>query len=195
MDDFMLMEYFKNRDRNIGEKELISKFKEFMSKNERNHYIRHQDEKNYPMSDKIYDDFYARKYDYPNGFKRMLEDVNEEGMYESLADNEHFNDSYAKYIVSNMFHFDNGRKYIGEKFNMDKAKEICERYRGIIPHTVTYADIYVAINSQYHDYCKLFKSWFEDEVEQRVIESAIIFWFKDDDYKEGSKLWNYFKEN
>lgn len=27
------------------------------------------------------------------------------------------------------------------------------------------------------------------------IESAIIFWFKDDDYEEGSKLWNYFKEN
>lgn len=32
-------------------------------------------------------------------------------------------------------------------------------------------------------------------VEQKIIESAVIFWFKDDDYKDGFKLWNYFKED
>lgn len=53
----------------------------------------------------------------------------------------------------------------------------------------------VAINAQYHDYCELFKSWFGDGVEQKIIESAVIFWFKDDDYKDGFKLWNYFKED
>lgn len=47
----------------------------------------------------------------------------------------------------------------------------------------------------YHDYCELFKSWFGDGVEQKIIESAVIFWFKDDDYKDGFKLWNYFKED
>ena len=57
------------------------------------------------------------------------------------------------------------------------------------------ADVYVAINAQYHDYCELFKSWFGDGVEQKIIESAVIFWFKDDDYKDGFKLWNYFKED
>lgn len=94
-----------------------------------------------------------------------------------------------------MYHFENGRKYVGEKFDMTKAKEVCERYRGIIPQTVTHADVYVAINAQYHDYCELFKSWFGDGVEQKIIESAVIFWFKDDDYKDGFKLWNYFKED
>lgn len=44
-------------------------------------------------------------------------------------------------------------------------------------------------------YCELFKAWFGDGIDQKIIESAIIFWFKDDDYREGSKLWNYFKEN
>lgn len=34
-----------------------------------------------------------------------------------------------------------------------------------------------------------------DGVEQKIIESAVIFWFKDDDYKDGFKLWNYFKED
>ena len=100
-----------------------------------------------------------------------------------------------RYLVSNMYHFENGRKYVGEKFDMTKAKEVCERYRGIIPQTVTHADVYVAINAQYHDYCELFKSWFGDGVEQKIIESAVIFWFKDDDYKDGFKLWNYFKED
>lgn len=54
---------------------------------------------------------------------------------------------------------------------------------------------YVAINAQYHDYCELFKSWFNDGIEQKIIESAVVFWFKDDDYKDGFKLWNYFKED
>lgn len=29
---------------------------------------------------------------------------------------------------------------------------------------------------------------------KKIIESAVIFWFKDDDYKDGFKLWNYFRE-
>ena len=45
------------------------------------------------------------------------------------------------------------------------------------------------------DYCELFKSWFGDGVEQKIIESAVIFWFKDDDYRDGFKLGNYFKED
>lgn len=107
---------------------------------------------------------------------------------------EHFNESYAKYTVSQMYHTENGRKYVGEKFDMSKAKEVCERYRGIIPQSVTHADVYVAINAQYHDYCELFKAWFGDNIDTKIIESAINFWFKDDDYKGGCKIWKYFKE-
>lgn len=52
----------------------------------------------------------------------------------------------------------------------------------------------VAINSQYHDYVELFKSWFGDNVDQKIIESAIIFWFKDVDCKSRNKVVSYFKE-
>lgn len=76
----------------------------------------------------------------------------------------------------------------------DKAKEICERYRGVIPVSATPTDVYVAINSQYHDYVELFKSWFGDNVDQKIIESAIIFWFKDVDCKSRNKVVSYFKE-
>ena len=182
--------------------------------------MRHGSESDYfPMDNgDMYDDFYMRRHnDYPDEFMRMFnssrgqnrffdrfnrmpEGMSESEMYEMMksmregSGSEHFNESYAKYLVSNMYHFENGRKYVGEKFDMAKAKEVCERYRGIIPQTVTHADVYVAINSQYHDYSELFKTWFGDGIEQKVIESAVIFWFKDDDYKDGSKLWNYFRE-
>lgn len=107
---------------------------------------------------------------------------------------EHFTESEAKYLVADMYHTENGRKYSGEKFDMHKAKEICKRYRGILPTSVTVADVYVAINSQYHDYAELFKNWFGDGVEQKIVESAIVFWFKDADCKAENKVVEYLGE-
>lgn len=47
----------------------------------------------------------------------------------------------------------------------------------------------------YHDYCELLKAWFGDNIDTKVVESAINFWFKDDDYKSGgSKVYKYFRE-
>lgn len=50
-------------------------------------------------------------------------------------------------------------------------------------------------NEHYHNCSELFKSWFGEDIDQKVIEAAILFWFKDDDCKSNSKLWNHFKEN
>lgn len=33
---------------------------------------------------------------------------------------------------------------------------------------------------------------FGDSVDSKIVESAINFWFKDDDFKEGCKVWKYF---
>ena len=135
------------------------------------------------------------------GFNRMYDEVDEYPMDMNTMhskrgmSNEHFNESYAKYTVSTMYHIENGRKHVGEKFNMQKAKEVQERFRGVIPSDVTISDVYVAINAQYHDYCELFKSWFGNDIEHKIIESAIVFWFKDSDYSKGFKLTEYFKED
>lgn len=115
-------------------------------------------------------------------------------MRNSMGGKEHFNESEAKYLVSEMYRMENGRKHSGEKFDMNKAKEICEKYRGILPISATFTDVYVAINSQYHDYIELFKNWFNDNIEQKIIESAIIFWFKDVDCKDENKIVEYFRE-
>lgn len=55
-------------------------------------------------------------------------------------------------------------------------------------------DVYVAINAQYHDYAKLFEEWFGGNIDNKVFESAITFWFKDIDF-DGDKVWEYFHMN
>lgn len=58
-------------------------------------------------------------------------------MRHSMNDGEHFTESEAMDLVSDMYHTEGGRKYSGEKFDIHKAKEICERYRGVIPVSAT----------------------------------------------------------
>ena len=158
------------------------------------------------------DDFYMRRHNRPDESMDMFDSrgdrFNESGMRSGDMDrmmrymrnsmrgseSEHFTESEAKYLVADMYHTENGRKYSGEKFDMYKAKEICERYRGILPTSATVADVYVAINSQYHDYAELFKDWFGDGIEQKIVESAIVFWFKDADCKAENKVVEYLGE-
>lgn len=59
---------------------------------------------------------------------------------------------------------------------------------------VEVADVYVAINTQYHDYCELFEKWFgKGNFDDMIFESAISFWFDDVDFGE-DKLGKYFNE-
>ena len=106
-----------------------------------------------------------------------------------------FGEKSSKEAVSKMYHMEGGRKYIGEKYDYSTAKEILERYRGVIPSQVTCYDMYVALNEHYHNYCSLFKSWFGDSIDTKIIESAIIYWFKDDDWNDVCKIWEYLKED
>lgn len=54
----------------------------------------------------------------------------------------------------------------------------------------------VAVNAQYHDYIRMYKQWFpnltEEQLDEKIIHSAINFWFEDEDAGSG-KVWNYFK--
>ena len=78
--------------------------------------------------------------------------------------------------------------------NQDYVHEICERYKEVLPNDVEPCDVYVAINAQYHDYAKLFEEWFGGNIDNKVFESAITFWFKDVDF-DGDKVWEYFHMN
>ena len=66
-----------------------------------------------------------------------------------------------------------------------------------INREITYWDVYVAVNAQYHDYIRIYKQWFpnltEEQLDEKIIHSAINFWFEDEDAGSG-KVWNYFKD-
>lgn len=85
----------------------------------------------------------------------------------------------ARNIVSKMYHVEGGKKYIGEKYSMAKAKEIYEKHKEHIDATP--CEVYIAINTQYHDYITLMKSWFVGNIDSKIIESAMAFWFMDSD--------------
>lgn len=109
----------------------------------------------------------------------------------------HFDEEYAKWQVSTMHHTaDNGKVCKGEIYNYDCAKNVFDKYVRNINSSITVWDVYVAINAQYHDYVRLYSEWFrninKNELDNKIIESAITFYFKDED--SGSiKTWNYFK--
>lgn len=107
---------------------------------------------------------------------------------------EHFNKQEAKRTVDEMYHVKDGKKYIGEKYDMQKAHEVCSKFKDKLEDEVEVADVYVAINAQYHDYCELFEKWFgKGNFDDMIFESAINFWFDDVDFGE-DKLWKYFNE-
>ena len=203
--DRLIIDYLKGKGKSdMSEQEFKHKFKDFMTRYRRDSMGRY-DKEWYPME--RMDDYYRHgrpgefvEHDFEEWHDKHR--IDDEEMYNmmkymrhSMTEEGHFNESEAKYIVSQMYHIENGRKHTGEKFDMHKAKEIVERYRGILSTSVTPADLYVAINTQYHDYAELFKTWFGDNIDQKIIESAIVFWFKDTDYKKGFKLTEYFKED
>lgn len=106
----------------------------------------------------------------------------------TIQNTKHISEQDARNIVSKMYHIEDSRKYIGERFDINKAKEVCNRYKGMIPIQVTPCEIYVAINYHYHNYIKLFRHWFSDNADNKIIEAAMVFWFMDDDWKYEDKV-------
>lgn len=86
--------------------------------------------------------------------------------------------------------------YPSEKMtnSIDEQIAFLQSQKQAIPNDVEPCDVYVAINAQYHDYVKLFEEWFGGNIDNKVFESAITFWFKDVDF-DGDKVWEYFHMN
>lgn len=106
-----------------------------------------------------------------------------------------FNETNSKELVSKMYHNEGGRKYMGEKYNIEEARAALNKYRGVIPSSVTCYDMYVALNEHYHNYSALYKMWFGNAIDSKIIESAIVYWFKDDDWSEDCKIWKHFNKD
>lgn len=185
MEDLIIAEYLRKKgyDKNLSDYDFMNRHKtipEYSHIHEEPEYkeIHHTTEYKPVLGLGISKDFHEKEHSH---------------MYHDMDKTENLGESFVKYLVSNMCHYENGKKYIGEKYDKIKAKEVYERYRGLIPSNVDFRDIYLAINSQYHSYACLFKSWFGSDIDHKIIESAIIYWFKDENYEGNQKLWEHFK--
>ena len=52
--------------------------------------------------------------------------------------------------IEQMYHVKDNKKYIGEKYDMNKAHGICERYKEVLPNDVEPCDVYEAIAEVIH---------------------------------------------
>lgn len=110
-----------------------------------------------------------------------------------IYDGPHYNEHFAKHDVMQMHHSSrDGMQKEGEHFGIAQAKNVAEKYSSKMGPGVTIWDIYVAINANYHDKCVVFKQWFPDSYEEKIIEDAVHFYFMDGDAPKG-KVWHYMR--
>lgn len=130
-------------------------------------------------------------------------DIDEEDLFEIMKDfherlaGKHFNEPYAIYQVSQMYHTNNkGVKIDTPLFSIENAKKIYDRRIRPLNKDVTMWDVYVALNAQYHDNIDLYEKWFsnvnDSEIEEKIIEATIANWFEDED-ASSDKVWEYFR--
>lgn len=108
-----------------------------------------------------------------------------------IYDGPYYNEHFAKHDVSKMFHKGmDGMHKEGEHFSTAQARTVLEHYGSKIGSEYGIWDVYVALNANYHDKAPLFKKWFPDNYEDKIIEDAITFYFMDADAPKG-KIWEY----
>lgn len=99
-------------------------------------------------------------------------------------------------IVVDIFTDNKGNKITSPMFTPIDVRKLYDKKFKSINSNITFWDVYVALNAQYHDNIELYKEWFgEDNIENikdKIIESAIVNWFEDEDAGI-EKVWNYFR--
>lgn len=107
---------------------------------------------------------------------KVLRKVLEEAIANIDAGNSNHSDNELDDIISSLTKLNRGIKRISKR-------EACERILHCSP-------------SSFDNYIKLYSEWFrninKNELDNKIIESAITFYFKDED-SDSTKTWNYFK--
>lgn len=124
--------------------------------------------------------------DYPDEYWKFMRKQHE------LWCGPHFDEQYAKWQVSRMYHMEGGNKVCGQHWTMEDAARIHAANKSRLGADTTVCDVYVAINAQWHDYCVLMKQLYPSEYESAIVKMAIAFFFEDNDFPDGGKVWWYF---
>lgn len=119
------------------------------------------------------------KHEHPQRYWRFIREQ------QGLVSGGHYDEAFACYDVEQMWHTDKrGEKHCGEHWSVSQARQVMREHGLASP--VNEYDVYVALNAFWHDL-----SCVIDE-ESVIIEAAVAFWFKDEDFSDKSKVWWYF---
>lgn len=125
-------------------------------------------------------------------FWDIMKDIHEE------IKGKHFDECYAIYEVSHMYSMGvKGGMVKGEVVSFKEAEKVYEEHKRHFKQPANVWDVYVALNAQHHDYYAMFYEWAngdESKIKDKIIQSTITFWFRDEDAEEG-KVWNYFDKD
>ena len=102
----------------------------------------------------------------------------------------HFTRVQAEDIIDQMYHKDvNGNEDEGEHYSHEFAEKIVNKYAP----TANVNDMYVALNATYHDWATLYKKWFNEVTDDKIVQATLQFWFSDEDsLNPNEKVWYYF---
>ena len=108
----------------------------------------------------------------------------------------HYNEHFSTWEVAQMQHKGtDGILRKGAHWTLEQVQEVFAKIKGQIKPTDNIYDVFVALNSFYHDNCNLYQKWFvgqeKDAIESKIIEGAINYFFKDEDAPDG-KIWLYY---
>ena len=142
----------------------------------------------------------SKMWESVEGLDSLLEKIEESDpvLFNRFAREQHeifygprFDETFGKLQIESMHHKgSDGKEYHGARWSTDDMKAEYEKYKPSLPSGTTFWDFAVAITGNWHDKVDLFKKWFPDAFEERVIEDAVNFYFKDEDAPSG-KVWRY----
>ena len=96
----------------------------------------------------------------------------------------HYDELFAMYDVSKIEYTDkNGMKHVGAHWTVDQIESATAGMR--FQPGVTKWDKYVAFNAEYADLMKEFD-------DDQIIKSAYLTYFADEDWGDGSKVWDMY---
>lgn len=119
------------------------------------------------------------KHEHPQRYWRFIREQ------QGLVSGGHYDEAFARYDVEQMWHTDKrGEKHCGEHWSVSQARQVMREHGLASP--VNEYDVYVALNAFWHDLSCVI------EEESVIVEAAVAFWFKDEDFGDKSKVWWYF---
>ncbi len=104
----------------------------------------------------------------------------------------HFDESFALWEVAQMHHTDKaGMVHKGEHWTLAQVQEVFNKYKTHLKPQDNVYDMYVALHAGWHDGICLDTEYFGTDAEAKNIERSVDFYFMDEDFVGGGKIWKY----